>query len=354
MLNPYALAEIMAIVKPKENPEFPWEVKYKIEKENLDSYLDASKYINHSGADAVMIEFEFGLFGGNCGDFVLDFVKAIEKPVVITCHTIPEDPSSNYGQVLQKLCQQVSGITVMLNQSVRKLVTGYKIDRKKIFVIPHGTPDLPFTFPDHFKKVKGLKGRFIIGNINLVSEGKGLEYTIEAVAQIVKKIPEILYLVVGQTHPGILMDVGEKYRNSLKDKVKKLGIQKNVKFINKYVSLDELIFWLKTMDVYVTPYLDPQQSSSGALAYAVGAGKACVSTRYNYAKEVLSQGRGILVPFRDSNAIAKAVIDLYTDKEKKISIQRRAYEYGRFMTWPAVALQHLDLFSSAIKKQKNK
>jgi len=352
MLNPYALAEIMAIVKPGENPDFPWEVKYRIEKDNLNSYSEAAKYINNSCADVVMIEFEFGIFGGNCGEYVIPFVKEINKPVVVTCHTIPEDAESNYGKVLKKLCQLVSGITVMMDKSVKKLVADYQVERRKIVAIPHGTPDLPYTISDSFKKYKDLKGRFVLGNINLVSENKGLEYTIEAVAQIVKKIPEVLYLAIGQTHPGILADVGEKYRNWLKQKVKDLGIQKNVRFVNKYVSLEDLIIWLKTMDVYITPYLDPQQSSSGALAYALGAGKSCISTPYSYAKEVLAKGRGVLVPFRDSKAIAKAVVRLYENKDRRILMQKRAYEYGRFMTWSAVALQHLDLFEIVIKKHK--
>ncbi|MCX6727036.1 MAG: glycosyltransferase family 4 protein [Candidatus Shapirobacteria bacterium] len=352
MLNPYALAEVMAVVKPGENPDFPWEVKYRIEKENLNSYLEAAKYINNSCADAVMIEHEFGIFGGNCGEYLIAFMKAINKPVVITCHTIPEDPKSNYGKVLTKLCQLASGVTVMMEQSIKKLVTDYGVERRIIVAIPHGTPDLPFTFPDRFKKDKGLGGRFVLGNINLISENKGLEYTIEAVAEIAKKIPEVLYLAIGQTHPGILAEVGEKYRNWLKQKVKKLGIQKNVRFINKYVPTENLIVWLQTMDVYITPYLDPQQSSSGALAYAVGAGKLCISTPYRYAKEVLANGRGMLVPFRDSKAIAKAVIDLYENKDKRIVMQKRAYEYGRFMTWSAVALQHLDIFETVIKKYK--
>jgi len=353
MLNPFALAEIMAIVKPDENPEFPWEVKYKIEKDNLDSYLEAAKYINNSCADAVMIEFEFGIFGGNYGEYVLDFVKAVNKPVVITCHTIPEDPKSDYGKVLKKLCPLVSGISVMMEQSVKKLVTDYQADRKKIVVIPHGTPDLPFTNSSQYKKDKGLKDRYVLGNINLISENKGIEYTIEAVQKIAKKIPEVIYLAIGQTHPGILAKSGEKYRNLLKKKVKQLGIQKNVRFVNKYVSLEELIVWLKTMDVYITPYLDPQQSSSGALAYALGAGKPCISTPYKYAKEVLARGRGIIIPFKDSNAIAKAVINLYENKNKRQKIQQHAYDYGRHMTWSAVALQHLDLFEAIIKKHKN-
>ena len=178
----------------------------------------------------------------------------------------------------------------------------------------------------NFKKEKETNRQIGVSNINLLSENKGIDYSIEAV-KIAKEYPEVLYVVVGQTHPNILAKEGEKYRNSLKDKIKKLGIQKNVKFVNKYVSLEELIEWLYTFDGYITPYLDKQQSSSGALAYAVGAGKICISTRYLYAKELLAGGRGVLVPFKDSKAIAKAVIDLFKNDDKRKEMQRKAYEY---------------------------
>jgi glycosyltransferase involved in cell wall biosynthesis len=238
----------------------------------------------------------------------------------------------------------------MTNFTAKKLIKLYGVNKKNIAVIPHGTPNFTFNGTESYKKKKKLQGRLILGNINLLSENKGIDYSIEAVAQIAKVYPEVLYLVIGQTHPNILKTEGEKYRNKLKNKIKELGIQKNVKFINKYVSIEELCDWLKMMDIYITPYLDKQQSSSGALAYAVGAGKLCISTGYVYAEEILGEGRGIIVPFRDSQAIAKAVIDIWSDKEKRKIMERKAYEYGRFMTWSSVALQHLDFFENMIKK----
>ncbi|MFA6250340.1 MAG: glycosyltransferase family 4 protein [Candidatus Shapirobacteria bacterium] len=352
MLNPFALGEIMAVVKTGEEPEFPWEVKYKIQRDDLNTYLQAACYINNSGADVVMIEHEFGIFGGSFGEYIIPFLDAVKKPVVSTFHTIPEDPESEYGRVLKKFGDKVWGITVMLEQSAKKLAKDYKISKKKIVVIPHGTPDLPFTSSDKYKKDKGLKGRFILGNVNLLAKNKGLEYTIEAIAKIAKDIPEVLYIAIGQTHPIVKETEGEAYREFLKKRVKELGIQHNVRFVNKYVSLDSLISWLKAMDVYITPYLDPQQSSSGALAYAVGAGKPCISTPYKYAKEVLADGRGLLVPFKNSNAIANEVLDLWNNAEKRREIQKKAYDFGRHMTWSAVALQHLDLFESVAKKHK--
>jgi len=352
LLNPHALAEIMAVVKEDEEPDFPWEVKFKIRRNDLNTYLQATEYINNSCCDVVMIEHEFGIFGGKCGEYIIPFIERIKKPVVSTFHTIPENPNDDYGSLLKRLGYTLDGLTVMMEQSKEKLVKEYGLDRKVVAMIPHGTPDIPYSTPEKYKREKELAGRFVLGNVNLLSENKGLEYTIEAVAEIAKTIPEVLYMIIGQTHPGILEREGEKYRNFLKKRIKELGISRNVRFINKYVSLENLVAWLKAMDVYVTPYLDPQQSSSGALAYAVGAGKPCISSPYRYAKEVLGDGRGIIVPFRDSQAIAKSVIELSKNSDKRKAIQEKAYDYGRFMTWSSVALQHLDMFESIVRKHK--
>jgi polysaccharide biosynthesis protein PslF len=354
LLNPRALAEIMPIIKDNEDPHFPWEVKHKIIQSNLISYLEAANYINNSSCDLVLIEHEFGIFGGKCGDYLNTFLEAVKKPKVMTCHTIIDDPKNEWGQVFQKLVKNVDGLTIMTSNSAKKLTTLYGVNKNKIIVIPHGTPDLSFNSTEIYKKRKKLSGRIVLGNINLLSENKGIDYAIEAVAEIAKKYPQVLYLVIGQTHPNVLENDGEKYRNFLKQKIKKLGIKNNVRFINHYLSLGELIEWLKAIDIYITPYLDPQQSSSGALAYAVGAGKPCISTNYLYAQEILANGRGILVPFRDSKAIAEAVIDLWENQVKRKQIEKRAYKYGRFMTWTSVGIQHLDFFAEIIKKHGSK
>jgi polysaccharide biosynthesis protein PslF len=354
LINPKTLAEIMAVVKENEELNFPWEVKYKVDYNNLESYIRAAEYINNSSCDVVLIEHEFGIFGGFCGCYLTDFLKLVKKPKVITCHTLIENPNNEWGQAFKEVVKYVDGITVMTNYSAKRLTQLYGFDRKNIAVIPHGTPNFTFNGTEYYKKKKGLSGRLVLGNINLLSENKGIDYSIEAVAEIAKVYPEVLYLVIGQTHPNILKVDGEKYRNSLKQKTKELGISKNVRFINRYLSLDELINWLKIMDIYITPYLDKQQSSSGALAYAVGAGKPCVSTGYLYAKEILANGRGIIVPFKDSKAIARAVIDIWKNPEKKKKMEAETYEYGRFMTWSSVALQHLDFFEDVIKKHEIK
>lgn len=354
LINPKALAEIMAVVKEDEKPDFPWEVKYQIEKDNKKSYVRAAKYINKSSCDLVLVEHEFGIFGGECGNYLLDFLKVVKKPKVMTCHTLIEDKNSCWGKTFSELIKEVDGLTVMTKYSARKLSKLYDFNPKKIAIISHGTPDMEYGSNLKYKKRKKLSNRLILGNINLLSENKGIDYTVEAVAEIAKVYPDVLYFIIGQTHPNVLKKEGEKYRKKLKRKIKKLGIQKNVKFVNRYVSLEELIEWLKIIDIYITPYLDKQQSSSGALAYAVGAGKICISTGYFYAKEILANGRGIIVPFRNSKAIADEVIKIWKNENKRKKMQEKAYTYGRFMTWPSVALQHLDFFTEIIKKHGSK
>ncbi|MFA6368854.1 MAG: glycosyltransferase family 4 protein [Candidatus Shapirobacteria bacterium] len=350
LLNPSALAEIMAVVKDGENLEFPWEVKYKLFQCDLNSYIQAANYINNSECDLVLVEHEFGIFGGKCGDYLIPFLEMIKKPRIMTCHTVIDDPQNEWGMVFQRLVKVVDAFIVMTQNSAKKLIDLYGVKKRSITVIPHGTPDIGYNSGERYKKKKKLSNRIVLGNINLLSENKGIDYSIEAVAEIAKKYPQVLYLVIGQTHPTILEKEGEKYRNSLNRKIKELGIERNVKFINRYLSLEELVEWLKVIDIYITPYLEKQQSCSGALAYAVGAGKACISTGYLYAKEILGEGRGILVPFKDHKAIAKAVLRLLDNPEERKEMEKKAYKYGRFMTWSSVALQHLDLFEEVIKK----
>lgn len=352
-LNPYALAEILAINRPENNFSFPWEVKFKINQNDLESYIQAANYINQSEADLVILEHEFGLYGGKGGDYIITFTEVLKKPLVITFHTLIDDPGNEYGIVQKRLADSATAITVMINDSVQKLGEKYDVPEDKIAVISHGIPDLPFGATEYFKRKKRLTGKTILGNINLLSDSKGIEYSLEAVAKIVKGKPNVLYLVIGQTHPVVLAKDGEKYRNYLKKLVKKWGIEKNVRFINEYLPLDELLEWLQTIEIYITPYLNPEQASSGALAYAIGAGKSCISTPYLYAQESLLEGRGLLVPFKDSEAIAKAVLEILNNPEKRADMEKKAYQHGRFMTWSNVALQHLDLFQAVLGKNIN-
>lgn len=352
-LNPYALAEIMAVNRSEENLDYPWEAKFKIDENNLSTYLQAADYINHSGVDIVSLQHEFGLFGSHFGENIVPFVESLKRPLVTTLHSVLDDPGSDGGTITKRLIEKSTAIVVMMEQIKDKLVKKYHAPAEKIVMIPHGTPDLPLTSTDENKKRKKLSDRLVLGNINLLTGCKGIEYSMEATSIIAKEFPNVLYLVIGQTHPGDLRYQGEKYRKSLIKLVKKLNIEKNVRFINKYIPLNEVVDWIQTMDFYITPYLDPQQAASGALAYAVGAGKCCISSSYLYAKEVLADDRGVTVPFRDPKAIAEAVIKLWRDKDKKKEMERKAYAYGRLMTWSNVALQYLNLFTTILSNGYN-
>jgi polysaccharide biosynthesis protein PslF len=353
-VNSYIKSEIIAIDKPEDNITYPPEVKFKISQDDLSTYVKAANYINNSGAEIAVLEHEFGLYGGPYGANIIKLLDLVKKPVIITTHTIPDNPDEGYGKALKDILRFGEKIIVMMPESIIKLTGKYGFPKEKIELIEHGVPDIPFEPNDGHKKRKGLEGRIILGNINLLSESKGLEYTIEALREIKTKYSNILYLIIGQTHPVVLREYGEKYRDYLKEKIKKYDLSDNVRFINKYLTLEELVEWLKTIDIYITPYLDPEQSASGALAYAIGAGKVCISTPYLYAKNVLAGGSGIFVPFRDSGAIADAVIDICENPEKKMEIEKKTYKIGRLMTWNNIALKHLDLFKGVISKYSKK
>lgn len=349
LLNSRSLAEILVIDRPSESVEYPWEAKYKMTEDSLGEYLLAAQYVNRSHCDLVSLQHEFGIFGGEAGEYVVHFAEALERPLVSTFHTVLENPNDHYADILKRLAARSEAIVVMMNEGARRLVKWYGIPKKKIAVIPHGVPDLPFNDSTRHKKQRQLSDRIVLGNINLLSPWKGIEYALQAVAQIAQKYPQVLYMVIGQTHPSIIKQHGEQYRHSLRKLVRDLDISQNVKFINEYLPLPDLIKWLKTLDFYITPYIDPDQVTSGALAYAIGAGKACISAPYTYAKEVLSDQRGVLVPFRDPTAIAQAVIHLIEHPDDKEEIEKRAYQYGRLMTWPNVANSHLNLYRTVLK-----
>jgi glycosyltransferase involved in cell wall biosynthesis len=344
LLNPLHLSEIIAIDEPEENLLYPWEVTHKISENELSEYKRLAEQVNASGAHVISLQHEFGLYGGAGGSYILEFVNNLTIPLVTTLHTVIDDPESDYGKVLKEISEKSTAIVVMMEDGAKKLHDLYGVSEDKIAIIPHGVPDVAFRSTESMKRKKKMSNRIVLGNINLLSPNKGIEYTIDAVAQIAQKYPEVLYLIIGQTHPKLLKKNGEQYRNFLKKKVRDLGIQDNVKFINKYIELHDLTKWLSAFDFYITPYLDPEQVTSGALAYAVGAGKLCISTPYIYAKEVLADNRGIIVPFKDSSAIAQAVIDLWGDKELKHDFEKNSYRFGRTMTWPNVAQQYLTIF----------
>lgn len=354
-LNPLALSEILAIndpLAPNGGYEYPWEVKYRIAQDDFEDYVKAADYINSSSAEIVCLQHEFGLFGGKDGEYILEFLKRVKKRVVTTLHTTPEKPNPNQKRIIKEIFSYSDAVVVMIDPVVDRLLKIYKVPKRKIAIIHHGVPDIPFGGTEHFKRLTRLKGKIVMSAINLISENKGLEYAIEAVPNVVKQFPNFLFLIIGVTHPVVKKKFGEKYRKSLEDLVKRYGLSDHVKFINRYLTLEDLLDYLRATDIYATPYLDPQQIASGTLSYAVGAGKVSISTPYLYAQEVLNGNRGVLVPFRESEPISKAILEVLKDRNFRASLEQEAYRYGRVMTWSSVALAYFDLFNLVLRKRQ--
>lgn len=350
LLNPYSLAEIVAVNRDRERLNYPKEVKLVINNQEHLNYLRAAEWINQSGADLVSLQYEQSLFNCRGGDYLQELITGLKLPLVITAHSIPDDPNSSEGAALKKILAKARATVVMVGLSREKLIKDYDLPAQEVVVIPHGIPDLPYGLTEKAKRKKQLADRPILGSINLISSPKGIEYALRSVAIIKKSLPRVLYLIIGKTHPVVLQQDGEVYRWSLKKLIQELGIEKNVKFVNRYLTLEELIGWLKAIDVYITPYLWPKQAASGALSYALGAGKFCVSTPYLYAKEVLADNRGVLTPFRNPQIMAKKIIYFWNHPKQKMIIEKNAYDYGRLMTWPNVALQYFNLFKLIISQ----
>jgi glycosyltransferase involved in cell wall biosynthesis len=272
-------------------------------------------------------------------------ITAVTKPVIVSLHTVLPEPSLNHLRVARKICAAASAIVVLSQTGQDILVRRYGIDEAKIRVIHHGVPDVPFRGSEGPKASFGLADRMVISTFGLINRGKGLEFAIEAMRDIVKRHPEALYLILGQTHPVIRRNEGETYRESLQTSIVEFGLQDNVKLVDHYLAFDELISYLQATDVYLTPYLNPVQIVSGTLAYAVGCGKAVVSTPYLYAEELLAHGRGFLVDFRNAASIADTITSLLDDPDLRRSTERRAYRFGRQMTWPHVADDYGRLFA---------
>ena len=342
-------SEIIAIDEPGgEMRVYPPEVTARLVEEDRNSYSDVAAIVNAHPCELFNVQHEYGLFGGTDGELFLEVLQGVTKPTAVTLHTVLPEPNDHHLHVAQEIARLATTIIVLSQTGKDILVNRYGVDPDKIRVIHHGVPDVPFRSTDTAKAAFGVGQRMVISTFGLISKGKGIEFAIEAMRCVVKSHPEALYLVLGQTHPVVRRQEGESYRESLTAIVAQNGLQNNVQFVDRYLDFNELVEYLQATDIYCTPYLNPVQIVSGTLAYAVGVGKAVVSTPYLYAEELLSHHRGCVVPFRDASSLGDAIVALLGDPGWRRAIERRAYRFGRQMTWPNVAFAYGRLFSELV------
>jgi glycosyltransferase involved in cell wall biosynthesis len=324
--------------------EYPEVVRFEIEEQDLSSYLRAADYLNISNVDIVCLQHEFGIYGGLAGGHILAFLRELRMPVVTTLHTVLQEPRNDQRRVMQELISLSTRVVVMAERGRRMLQEIHGAPPAKIDLIAHGIPDLGFVDPTYFKDQFGVEGRVVLLTFGLLSPNKGIEYVLNALPPILAEFPEVVYIVLGATHPNELREHGEAYRLSLELLAKKNKVEKNVIFYNQFVDIENLKEFLGAADLYITPYLNEAQITSGTLAYAFGSGKAVVSTPYWHAAELLAEDRGVLVPFGDAPAMAREVIGLLRDDTRRHAIRKNAYRIGREMVWSNVAQLYMRSF----------
>jgi glycosyltransferase involved in cell wall biosynthesis len=321
--------------------EYPEEVKYVIRQNSQKDYIRAANYINTSDADACIMEHEFGIYGGESGIYILPLINRLEKPLISILHTILREPSYVQRIIIREIAEQSSKIIVMSKRAVEFLTEIYEVPLSKIQIIEHGVPDVEAPEVNPVANLSQFKNRRVLLTFGLISRNKGLETVVKALPKIVEKHPDVMYVVLGNTHPGVLKNSGEEYRDHLKSLAAQLGVSKNLSFINKFVTEDELVNYLTACEIYVTPYLNEAQITSGTLSYAVGSGAAVVSTPYWHAIELLDHNRGRLFDFKDTDSLAAIVNELLDKDEVLKELKTNAYEYGLHLRWPVTGAEYI-------------
>ncbi len=338
---------VVAVTDRLEGYDYPPEVRFEIPERELPAYGRAADFLNLANVDVLSVQHEFGIFGGRAGSHLLATLSALRMPVVTTLHTILRNPDPEQRRVFEEIIRLSARLVVMSERGVEFLRDIYKVPEEKIDVIPHGIPDVPFVDPNFHKDQFGVEGRQVLLTFGLLSPNKGIENVLNALPEIVADFPNVVYIILGATHPNLVRDQGETYRLSLERLAEKNGVSKNVLFFNRFVGLNELTEFIGAADIYITPYLNEEQITSGTLAYSFGAGKAVISTPYWHAAELLADGRGVLVPFNDASAIARAVRHLLQNETERHAMRKNAYRLGREMVWSNVAHLYVNSFERA-------
>ena len=340
---------IMAMNDAGEVYDYPTSVRVQVRDDVVDDYLQTAKFLNRSGCDLVSLQHEYGIFGGLAGGHIVELLSRLEMPIVTTLHTVLPDPTPAQGAVMKQIIALSSKLVVMSDRGRDVLLTSHGVPARNIDVIAHGIPDFPFRESISAKKKLGFEGRTIILTFGLLSPSKGIETVIDAMPEIISSCPDALYVILGATHPNLLREQGEAYRDSLMARVRSRSVDDHVVFLNQFVDQSMLLDFISMCDVYVTPYLNEAQMTSGTLAYSYGLGKAVVSTPYWHAKELLADGRGILVPFGDASVIGKEISALLVNEVRRHAMRKRAYAASRSMIWSEAARAYLKTFESVLQ-----
>ncbi|PIQ83918.1 MAG: glycosyl transferase [Candidatus Omnitrophica bacterium CG11_big_fil_rev_8_21_14_0_20_63_9] len=344
------LPMVIAVSDPAGQYEYPPEVKYEIRQGAKGDYARAAEFINYSDVRLVSIQHEHGIFGGDDGAYILDLLSALRTPALATLHTVLKRPSDSQKAVIQRMAHQCVRLVVMSKVAADLLGSSYGVSEEKIQVIPHGIPQMPPRDQKRLKAKFGVSGQQMLLTFGLLGPNKGIETVIRALPAVIAQFPKVMYFIVGATHPTIARRHGEAYRTSLEREAERLGVREHVVFRDQFVSNEELYSYLQATDLYVSPYLNQAQVTSGALSYAMGAGAAVVSTPYWHAEEMLSDGRGILFPFGDHGALSVALVSLLGSPAKRDQLRSAASEFTRSMVWPRIGKAYLDLGTRVVSE----